>query len=81
MKEDPFSRSLQHSILLQSQRFLLQLQAGTADELLISLLLKIRKDEAELTNRQHLKLHPRMWNILLTRFINRRAIEIIDTLN
>ena len=81
MTEDPFTRSMQHSLLLQSQRFLLQLQAGTADEILISLLLKIRKDETELTNRQHLMLHPRLWNILLIRFINRRAIEIIDTLN
>ncbi len=72
--------NLQTSILRQSQTFLVRLQAGAPDELLISLLFQIRRDEAELMRRQRM-LHPRLWNILFTRYKNRRPIEIIDTLN
>lgn len=76
----PSHRSLQTSILRQSQTFLVRLQTGAPDELLISLLFQIRRDEAQLM-RQHQMLHPRLWNILFTRYINRKPIEIINTLN
>lgn len=73
--------NLRSSILFQSQSFLLQLQAGAADELLTSLLFQIRRQEAELMKQERLMLHPRMWNILFSRYANRRNREIIDTLS
>lgn len=74
-------RNLQVSILLQSQTFLMRLRTGASDDVLTSLLFRIRVNELELMKQQRLMLHPRMWNILFTRYVNRRPIEIIDTLN
>jgi len=79
--DDSTAERLQSSILFQSQTFLVRLQAGASDAFLTSLLLQIRKNELELMKRRQLMLHPRMWNILVTRYVNRRAIEIIDTLD
>jgi hypothetical protein len=73
--------NLQSLILFQSQRFLLQLQAGAGDELLTALLLEILRQESKLIKEERLMLHPRMWKILFNRYINRRNREIIDTLN
>ena len=73
--------NLQSLILFQSQRFLLQLQAGAGDEFLTALLLEILRQESKLIKEERLMLHPRMWKILFNRYINRRNREIIDTLN
>jgi len=72
---------LQDKILFQSKSFLLQIQAGASDDVLTTLLFQIRSNETELMKQEQLTLHPGVWHILLSRYLNRKLIEIIDTLN
>lgn len=76
-KPADLSESLQYSILGQSTSFLLRLHAGAPDDMLIDLLIRIRKDEMELMRREKLQLHPKLWNILFCHYVNRRVSDII----
>ena len=49
-------------------------------EVPVSLVRKIKKELSRM-KLEKLMLHPPVWNILFTRYINRRSKEILDTMN
>jgi hypothetical protein len=74
------SGGLQAAILAESQFFLTSLNSGASEEQLNIILDRIKEKELRLKVEHGLKLSPEVWNILHSRLLNRKPIEIIDTL-
>jgi hypothetical protein len=74
------SGELQTAILAESQFFLASLNSGASEEQLNIILNRIKEKELRLNAEHGLKLSPEVWNILHNRLVNRKTIEIIDTM-
>jgi hypothetical protein len=74
------SGDLKAAILAESQFFLASLNSGASEEQLNIILDRIKEKELRLNAEHGLKLSPEVWNILHNRLLNRKPIEIIDTL-
>jgi len=72
------SSDLKAGILAETQFFLTSLNSGASEEQLNIILDRIKEKELQLNAEHGLKLSPEVWNILHSRLLNRKPIDIID---
>jgi len=77
--ENSTSHNLKAAILADAQLFLANVASGASEQQLQMILARIKEQEVQLTAEHGLKLSPGIWNILQNRLVNRKLIEIIDT--
>jgi hypothetical protein len=77
--EGSATRGLRAAIIGETKRFLIGLETGLSDELLTSILSDIKDKELQLIKAEGEMLDPEIWELLQSRFVNRRNKDIIDT--
>jgi len=73
-------QDLKWLVLLDLKNVLLSLQAGASHDYMTSRLIELRKQEAVMMGKERLMLDPYLWRILITRLVNRKNYEVIDTI-
>jgi hypothetical protein len=70
---------LREAIIADSRLFLLGLEIGVSEEVLLGILRRLREKELELLKTTGAMLDPEMWKIIHNCLTNRRPVEIVDT--
>ena len=72
-------QDLRIELMADTHRFLMGLDGGVSDSVLYEIFLRIKEKEQMLIKRAGVMLSPAIWNLLKSRFSNRRKVEVIDT--
>jgi hypothetical protein len=72
-------RELRVELMADTHRFLMGLDTGVSDIVLYEIFLRIKEKEQMLIKKAGFMLSPAIWNLLQSRFLNRRKVEVIDT--
>ena len=72
-------QELRIELMADTHRFLLGLDSGVSDNVLYEIFLRIKEKEQILIKKAGVMLSPVIWNLLRSRFSNRRKVEVIDT--
>jgi len=70
---------LRIALMADTHLFLMGLDTGVSDSVLYEILLRIKEKEIQLIKMAGVMLSPAIWNLLKSRFSNRRKVALIDT--
>lgn len=78
-KDNDNVREMRVELMADTHRFLMGLDTGVSDIVLYEIFLRIKEKEQMLIKKAGVMLSPAIWNLLQSRFLNRRKVEVIDT--
>ncbi len=79
-KDTASVQDLRIELMADTHRLLIGLDSGVSDSVLYEIFSRIKEREHMLIKKAGVMLSPAIWNLLQSRFSNRRKIEVIDTI-